>query len=130
MTIDTQWRYKNTAVPTQTFENPTDFFDNLYTGAIDPENIENYRKNNLKNVEAYDSYLLKDKKTVITLRRFKSVNDYEEWKRVRSILPKIDFNVLEEEGHFINVQPGTNVETTPPIDTELWEQDHRDEEYN
>ena len=25
MTIDTQWRYRNTAVPTQTFENPEDF---------------------------------------------------------------------------------------------------------
>ena len=39
MTIDTQWRYRNTAVPTQTFENPEDFFDNLYTGAIAAEDV-------------------------------------------------------------------------------------------
>ena len=43
MTIDTQWRYKNTAVPTQTFENPEDFFDSLYTGAIDAEDIKKHK---------------------------------------------------------------------------------------
>ena len=107
MTIDTQWRYRNTAVPTQTFENPEDFFDNLYTGAIDAKDVKDHKDNNLKNVEAFDSYLLADKKTVITCRRFKSMNEYNEWKRVRALLPKVDFHVSEEEGDFINVQPGT-----------------------
>ena len=58
------------------------------------------------------------------------MNEYNEWKRVRALLPKVDFHVSEEEGDFINVQPGTKVVTIPPIDTELWEQNHRDEEYN
>tara|TARA_B100000427_G_C15511116_1_gene596214 strand:- start:377 stop:769 length:393 start_codon:yes stop_codon:yes gene_type:complete len=130
MTIDTQWRYRNTAVPTQTFENPEDFFDNLYTGAIDAEDVKKHKDNNLKNVEAFDSYLLADKRTVVTCRRFKGINEYNEWKKVRALLPKVDFNVSEEEGEFINVQPGTNVVTIPPIDTELWEQTHKDEEFN
>ena len=43
MTIDTQWRYRNTAVPTQTFQNPEDFFDSLYTGAIDAEDIKKHK---------------------------------------------------------------------------------------
>ena len=58
------------------------------------------------------------------------MNEYNEWKRVRALLPKVDFHVSEEEGEFINVQPGTNVVTIPPIDTELWEQTHKDEEFN
>jgi|TARA_B100001063_G_C16625060_1_gene482734 hypothetical protein len=132
MTIDTQWRYKNTAVPTQTFENPEDFFDSLYTGAIDAEDIKKHKENNLKNVEAFDSYLLADKKTVITCRRFKTINEYNEWKRVRELLPRVDFHVSEEEaaGEFINAQPGTNVVTIPPIDTELWGQENKNEEFN
>ena len=93
MTIDTQWRYRNTAVPTQTFQNPEDFFDSLYTGAIDAEDIKKHKDNNLKNVEAFDSYLLTDRQTVITCRRFKTINEYNEWKRVRALLPKVDFHV-------------------------------------
>ena len=101
MTIDTQWRYRNTAVPTQTFENPEDFFDNLYTGAIDAEDVKKHKDNNLKNVEAFDSYLLADKRTVVTCRRFKGINEYNEWKYFRALLTKVDFNVSEEEGDFI-----------------------------
>ena len=132
MTIDTQWRYRNTAVPTQTFQNPEDFFDSLYTGAIDAEDIKKHKENNLKNVEAFDSYLLADKKTVITCRRFKTINEYNEWKRVRELLTRVDFHVSEEEaaGEFINAQPGTNVVTIPPIDTELWGQENKNEEFN
>ena len=132
MTIDTQWRYRNTAVPTQTFQNPEDFFDSLYTGAIDAEDIKKHKDNNLKNVEAFDSYLLTDRQTVITCRRFKTINEYNEWKRVRELLTRVDFHVSEEEaaGEFINAQPGTNVVTIPPIDTELWGQENKNEEFN
>ena len=29
---------------------------------------------------------------------------YKEWKKQRSTIPKIDFNVSEEEGFFINIK--------------------------
>jgi hypothetical protein len=40
--------------------------------------------------------------------------------------------VSEEEaaGEIINAQPGTNVVTIPPIDTELWGQENKNEEFN
>ena len=38
------------------------------------------------------------------VRRFDNSAMYKEWKKQRSAIPKIDFNVSEEEGFFINIK--------------------------
>ena len=124
MSIDTQWMYRNTAVPSQTFEAPNDFFDSLYTGSNDLEVVQAHKSNNDKYLIDWDSYLLGDKRTVITLRRFENFNHYTEWKKFRSLLPKLDFNVSEQEGFFLDTMSG-NYEwyktTTPEMDYRTWD---------
>ncbi len=125
MSIDTQWKYLNRAVPSQTFEDPTDFFDSLYTGSNDPVVVQAHKSNNDKYLLDWDSYLLSDKKTVITFRRFQNFNHYSEWKRLRSLLPKLDFNVSEEEGIFLDTMSGNYSwvhTTTPTMDYKMWDE--------
>ena len=134
MSIDTQWRYLNTVSPETTFEDPQDFFDNTYTGATDPEDIKAHKQNNEKNIAAQDSFLLADKKTVITLRRFEDFNSYEIWKKNRAFLPNVDFNISEEEGganSFIDIDSWDVGVTYPIMDYEQWESKkrHKEEEY-
>jgi len=118
MSIDTQWKYKNIASPDTKFVSPDDFFNDNYTGVAAIEDVNQHRANNTKNMIEQDSFLLSDKKTIVTLRRFLTNHHYQEWKRVRSLLPKVDYNLSEEEGTFIEMDPGA------------WGNYHIQEEYN
>ena len=130
MSVDTQWRYRNKISPNSTFKDAVDFFDSFYTGELDPNDVKAHKNNDAKYIEDQDTYLLEDRKTVIKLRRFKSIVDYDNWKNERLTLPRVDFNVSEEEGMdqaFLQIDLGPKAvgNTIPPMDWQLWDKSDR-----
>ena len=126
MSVDTQWRYKNKISPDQTFQDANDFFDSFYTGQLDSNDVKAHKENDAKYIEDQDTYLLEDRQTVIKLRRFKTIADYDSWKNRRLTLPIVDFNVSEEEGMdqaFLQIDLGPEAvgNTIPTMDWQLWD---------
>ena len=130
MSVDTQWRYRNKISPNITYKDAVDFFDSFYTGELDPNDVKAHKDNDAKYIENQDTYLLEDRKTVIKLRRFKSIVDYDNWKIKRLTLPKVDFNVSEEEGMdqaFLQIDLGPEAvgNVIPSMDWRLWDKSDR-----
>ena len=62
------------------------------------------------------SVLTPDKKGVVTVRMFYTASHYNEWKKQRSVLPNIDFNISEQEGFFINIKQWGNIDLERQIE--------------
>ena len=104
MAIDIQFLYRNLVDPNKAYESVDDFFDSTYTGTTDEEDLKAHVDINTKYVHEKTGVLTPDKKGVVLVRRFDNSAMYKEWKKQRSAIPKIDFNVSEEEGFFINIK--------------------------
>lgn len=105
MAIDIQFLYKNIVDPNKTYDSALDFFDSTYTGTTDEDVVKAHAEINKKYVHENEDFLTPDKKGVVVVRRFDTTTNYNEWKKQRSLLPKIDFNITEQEGFFIHVKP-------------------------
>lgn len=104
MAVDIQFLYRNIVDPNKTYNSTSDFFDSTYTGTTDEETVKLHDNINNKFVHEKHALLTPDKKGVVVIRRFDRVIHYNEWKKERSVLPKIDFNITEQEGFFMKVK--------------------------
>ena len=110
MAIDIQFLYKNIVDPNKTYDSALDFFDSTYTGTTDEDVVKAHAEINKKYVHENEDFLTPDKKGVVVVRRFDTTTNYNEWKKQRSLLPKIDFNITEQEGFFINIKTWGNID--------------------
>ena len=110
MAIDIQFLYRNTVDPNKTYENVEEFFDSTYTGTTDEEDLKAHTDVNKKYIYEKMAILSPDKKGVIVVRRFDTSRMYNQWKKERSALPNIDFNITEQEGFFVNVKAWGNID--------------------
>ena len=110
MAIDIQFLYKYVVDPNKTYENVEDFFDSTYTGTTDEEDLKAHTDVNKKYIYEKMAILSPDKKGVIVVRRFDTTRMYNQWKKERSALPNIDFNITEQEGFFINIKTWGNID--------------------
>ena len=112
MAIDVQFLYKNLVAPNKTYESVDEFFDSAYTGTTDEEDLKVQKAHEeLNKTYIYEKMgvLTNDNKAVIIVRRFENITMYNEWKKKRSLLPNIDFNLSEQEGLFAEITSwGTN----------------------
>ena len=119
MAIDVQFLYKNLVAPNKTYESVDEFFDSAYTGTTDEEDLKVQKAHEeLNKTYIYErmSILTPDKKGVVTVRRFDTSSHYNEWKKQRSVLPNIDFNISEQEGFFINIKQWGNIDLERQIE--------------
>ena len=116
MAIDVQFLYKNLVAPNKIYESVVDFFDSTYTGTTDEEDLQKHHEVNSKYIYERMSVLTPDKKGVVTVRRFDTSSHYNEWKKQRSVLPNIDFNISEQEGFFINIKQWGNIDLERQIE--------------
>ena len=109
MAIDVQFLYRNLIDPNKTYETVDEFFDSTYTGTTDEEDLKAHQEVNNTYIYEKTGVLTDDNKRVILVRRFENSTMYNDWKKKRSLLPNIDFNISEEEGLFAEIKPwGTN----------------------
>ena len=118
MAIDIQFLYRNLVDPNKTYESVEEFFDSTYTGTTDEEDLKAHTDVNNTYIYEKTGVLTPDKKAVVIVRRFDTSTMYNEWKKKRSVLPTIDFNVSEEEGFFIKIKPwgGIDLERSKTIE--------------
>ena len=109
MAIDIQFLYRNVVDPNKAYESVDEFFDSAYTGTTDEEDLKVHEEVNKTYIYEKMGVLTNDNKAVIIVRRFENITMYNEWKKKRSLLPNIDFNLSEQEGLFAEITPwGTN----------------------